>query len=70
MLVFFIRSCIETRYNPSMKVRLLTCLADNRFIKPVLENVGLFKANIKSYKPLETAVIFFLANLFLKHGIG
>ena len=28
------------------------------------------KANMKSYKPLETAAIFFLANLFLKQGIG
>ena len=28
------------------------------------------KANMKSYIPLETAAIFFLANLFLKHGIG
>ena len=30
----------------------------------------LFKANMKSYIPLETAAIFFLANLFLKQGIG
>ena len=29
-----------------------------------------FKADIKSYKPLETAAIFFLANLFLKQGIS
>ena len=28
------------------------------------------KANMKSYKQLETAAIFFLANLFLKQGIG
>ena len=28
------------------------------------------KANMKSYIPLETAAIFFLANLFLKQGIG
>ena len=30
----------------------------------------LVKANMKSYIPLETTVIFFLANLFLKQGIG
>ena len=30
----------------------------------------LFKANMKSYIPLETAAIFFLANLFLKQGMG
>ena len=29
-----------------------------------------FKADMKSYKPLETAAIFFLANLFLKQGIS
>ena len=29
-----------------------------------------FEANMKSYKQLETAAIFFLANLFLKQGIG
>ena len=28
------------------------------------------KANMKSYIQLETAAIFFLANLFLKQGIG
>ena len=28
------------------------------------------KANMKSYIPLESAAIFFLANLFLKQGIG
>ena len=28
------------------------------------------KANMKSYIPLKTAAIFFLANLFLKQGIG
>ena len=32
--------------------------------------VGFFKANMKSYIPLETTAIFFLANLFLKQGIG
>ena len=31
---------------------------------------SLFKANMKSFIPLETAAIFFLANLFLKQGIG
>ena len=30
----------------------------------------LFNAGMKSYIPLETAAIFFLANLFLKHGIS
>ena len=29
-----------------------------------------FKADMKSYIPLETAAIFFLANLFLKQGIS
>ena len=29
-----------------------------------------FKANMKSYTPLETTAIFCLANLFLKQGIG
>ena len=28
------------------------------------------KANMKSYIQLETAAIFFLANLFIKQGIG
>ena len=28
------------------------------------------KADMKSYIPMETAAIFFLANLFLKQGIG
>ena len=28
-----------------------------------------FKADMKSYIPLETVAIFFLANLFLKQGI-
>ena len=29
--------------NPSMQVRVfLTCLAENRFIKPVIANTGLF----------------------------
>ena len=28
------------------------------------------KADMKSYTPLETAAIFFLANLFLKQGIS
>ena len=28
------------------------------------------KADMKSYIPLETAAIFFLANLFLKQGIS
>ena len=30
----------------------------------------MFKADMKSYIPLETAAIFFLANLFLKQGIS
>ena len=29
-----------------------------------------FKADMKSYIPLETAAIYFLANLFLKQGIS
>ena len=29
-----------------------------------------FKADMKSYIPLETAAIFFLAKLFLKQGIS
>ena len=29
-----------------------------------------FKADMKRYIPLETAAIFFLANLFLKQGIS
>ena len=33
-------------------------------------NIYDFKANMKGYIPLETAAIFFLANLFLKQGIG
>ena len=28
------------------------------------------KADMKSYKPLETAAIFFLVNLFLNQGIS
>ena len=31
---------------------------------------ALLKADMKSYIPLETAAIFFLANLFLKRGIS
>ena len=31
---------------------------------------NILKANMNSYKQLETAAIFFLANLFLKQGIG
>ena len=30
----------------------------------------MLKANMKSYIPLETAAIFFIANLFLKQGIS
>ena len=37
-------------------------------MQTVIENW--IKANMKIYKPLETAAIFFLANLFLKQGIG
>ena len=37
-----------------------------------MRNKQLFKADMKSYMylPVETAVIFFLANLFLKQGIS
>ena len=31
---------------------------------------SVFKADMKSYIPLEMAAIFFLANLFLKQGIS
>ena len=33
-------------------------------------NYIVLKADMKSYIPLETAAIFFLANLFLKQGIS
>ena len=36
----------------------------------VWEHIVSLKANMKSYIQLETAAIFFLANLFLKQGIG
>ena len=32
--------------------------------------ISKLKADMKSYIPLETAAIFFLANLFLKQGIS
>ena len=36
----------------------------------VLQTKRAFKADMESYIPLETAAIFFLANLFLKQCIG
>ena len=39
-------------------------------MRPILDPLPAFKADMKSYIPLETAAIFFLANLFLKHGIS
>ena len=35
-----------------------------------LGNVESLKTDMKSYKPLETAAIYFLSNLCLKQGIG
>ena len=37
---------------------------------PLATNLINFEADMKSYKPLETAAIFFLANLFPKQGIS
>ena len=33
-------------------------------------HISYIKADMKSYIPMETAAIFFLANLFLKQGIS
>ena len=45
-----------------MKGQYILNVCDSNYFK--------LKANMKSYKPLETAAICFLASLFLKQGIG
>ena len=62
--------CIE-KEKVNFKSREVNCLKECALaLNPSRGTALLLKANMKSYKQLETAAIFFLANLFLKQGIG